>query len=79
MFNGSASSRTGGRWLQQLEREGIVEKRFTSQGRPRPRLSVLFNQVRPSGRLGPGWQDGDMGRGVCAALGVAAGKTAALG
>ena len=29
------SRRTVGRWLQQLEREGIVEKRLASQGRTR--------------------------------------------
>lgn len=29
------SRRTVGRWLQQLEGEGIVEKRFASQGRTR--------------------------------------------
>ena len=29
------SRRTGGRWLQQLEREGIVERRCASPGRTR--------------------------------------------
>ena len=29
------SRRTVGRWLQQLEREGIVERRYASPGRPR--------------------------------------------
>ena len=40
------SRRTVGRWLQQLEREGIVERRRASQGRTRA-LSLWASSVFP--------------------------------